>query len=76
MPATVVDAVRSPYLCECDCHRRLTLDAPMNTTDDEMNLIVNVFAVVAFPFAAFTFTVNDFAPKVPLSQWSVPLASV
>lgn len=26
MPATVVDAVRSPYPCPCECHTRLTLD--------------------------------------------------
>ena len=53
----------------------LTTDAPTNTADDETNLIVKVFDAVAFPLAAFTFTVNDFAPNVPLSQWSVPLAS-
>ena len=26
MPATVVDAVKSPYPCTCRCHERLTLD--------------------------------------------------
>ncbi len=26
MPATVVDAVQSPYPCACECHARLTLD--------------------------------------------------
>src|SRR3954471_16123554 len=26
MPATVVDAVRTPYPCACRCHERLTLD--------------------------------------------------
>ena len=53
----------------------LTTEAPTNTADDGMNLIVNAFDVVAFPLAAFTFTVNDFAPNMPLSQWRVPLAS-